>query len=904
MAIKYLNSIDLNKNRLLNAGLHISTDAPANPVEGQIYFNNSIGNNKAYYYNGTEWVAMDASAAAAALTSGALLGIINTGNPTPDALTLSPKKGGTGLDASGDITDKFLVGKSTGGFELKTLSGTSESSFQLNYKHATTKGPILSSDGTNLRIKKNDNISLADVYANKFSSSSFEIKDGSYTNTIDTAVLSANRTLILADGNTTLVAGTMVPDSRSVKIETSNGITGGDASDKPLSGNISWALELTGQAKAFHDLATNGIVVKTGSGTAATRTIKGTAGRVSVADGSGVGGDPTIDIASTYAGQTSITTLGTIGTGTWKGTKIGVAYGGTGVDASSAANGQLLIGNGTGFSLSTLTGTNNRVEVLNSAGGITLSTPQDIATDSSVQFKNIGLGIAPSASSDLLLKNGTIASSVANSASAAGFIFNTPSYTTAGANLISVRNNNIEKFSIDKDGVAKLANIKIPSVSTTFDNLVSFNSDGTLKDTGFNAAYLATGGRYAVIRRNSFSIGASASATATIGIADFDHQSDALIVYENLVYYMEEGVDYEITDNSTITFLPAGTTKPANTKFNFLVIKNIPDSDQVYSGMNISAGSITNAHMATDVKIGSLNTLKASLEEDPLAEVQLANISSIEDAILYVHSNAASLSNPLTLNFDNGTTQATGKYVFNGGDPVSIAINPGTRMSFIKTNGSITIGVDSATDTAIGKAHDQNTDTGTTNSSFKIDSGGTGVLLNNSNGELRVRNLANTSYSNLRVKDLFVEGKLTTVSSNDVNIGDSIITLNSDLTPSLSNDDGGFEVKRFKADESRADAKMIFNNTEGVWQATFGDVESTITRTLATKLTTKIGNGSLTAFNIKHDLKSRDISVIVRENGGDYSNVYTDIEYTDLNNVKLFFAQAPANNEYSVTIVG
>lgn len=38
----------------------------------------------------------------------------------------------------------------------------------------------------------------------------------------------------------------------------------------------------------------------------------------------------TIDIASTYVGQTSITTLGTIATGTWNGTTIAVANGGTG----------------------------------------------------------------------------------------------------------------------------------------------------------------------------------------------------------------------------------------------------------------------------------------------------------------------------------------------------------------------------------------------------------------------------------------------------------------------------------------------------------------------------------------------------------------------------------------------
>jgi hypothetical protein len=44
-----------------------------------------------------------------------------------------------------------------------------------------------------------------------------------------------------------------------------------------------------------------------------------------------------VDIASTYAGQTSITTLGTVGTGTWNGTTIAVGYGGTGATTAAGA---------------------------------------------------------------------------------------------------------------------------------------------------------------------------------------------------------------------------------------------------------------------------------------------------------------------------------------------------------------------------------------------------------------------------------------------------------------------------------------------------------------------------------------------------------------------------------------
>ncbi|MBU2087481.1 MAG: tail fiber domain-containing protein [Gammaproteobacteria bacterium] len=66
-----------------------------------------------------------------------------------------------------------------------------------------------------------------------------------------------------------------------------------------------------------------------------------------------------------------------------------VARGGTGLDGSAAPNGSLLIGNGTGYSLNTLTGTANQVNVTNGAGTITLSLPQSIATTSTPTFGGI-----------------------------------------------------------------------------------------------------------------------------------------------------------------------------------------------------------------------------------------------------------------------------------------------------------------------------------------------------------------------------------------------------------------------------------------------------------------------------------------------------------------------------------
>jgi uncharacterized protein YjlB len=54
-----------------------------------------------------------------------------------------------------------------------------------------------------------------------------------------------------------------------------------------------------------------------------------------------------ITIASTYAGQNSITTLGTIATGTWQGTAVGLSYGGTGATSASDARTNLGLAIGT-----------------------------------------------------------------------------------------------------------------------------------------------------------------------------------------------------------------------------------------------------------------------------------------------------------------------------------------------------------------------------------------------------------------------------------------------------------------------------------------------------------------------------------------------------------------------------
>jgi hypothetical protein len=174
---------------------------------------------------------------------------------------------------------------------------------------------------------------------------------------------------------------------------------------------------------------------------------------------------PTTGTLATTAATTlsSLASIGTITTGVWNGTAVGVVYGGTGLTSAtqgdllyaSAANtlavlaknttatrylsntgssnnpawaqinlangvtgtlpaanggtavtttptsGQLLIGDGAGYTLATITGTADQITVTNGVGSITLATPQGINTTSTPQFARLGLGTAAGATAVL-----------------------------------------------------------------------------------------------------------------------------------------------------------------------------------------------------------------------------------------------------------------------------------------------------------------------------------------------------------------------------------------------------------------------------------------------------------------------------------------------------------------------
>lgn len=70
------------------------------------------------------------------------------------------------------------------------------------------------------------------------------------------------------------------------------------------------------------------------------------------------------------------------------------------------------------------------------------------------------------------------------------------------------------------------------------------------------------------------------------------------------------------------------------------------------------------------------------------------------------------------------------------------------------------------------------------------------------------------------------------------------------------------------------------------------------------KFSQDIGNGRDTQILIRHNLKTQDVLVTLREKESPFKVVYADVEITDENTITLKFAKAPKINEYRAIIVG
>lgn len=197
------------------------------------------------------------------------------------------------------------------------------------------------------------------------------LKDGAVAEAA-TGFTAGNYTRVAVDGTleertptevrSDIGAGTGSGTVTSVNLVSTTGLT---ASGGPIVGSGSLTYTLSANLQSWSGIApaakqnqdngldalaafnTSAFVVQTSTNVFAGRTLTGTAGRITITNPAGTAGNPVFDIDPTYAGQATITTLGTITTGVWTGTDIAVADGGTGASTAAAARTNLGFADGT-----------------------------------------------------------------------------------------------------------------------------------------------------------------------------------------------------------------------------------------------------------------------------------------------------------------------------------------------------------------------------------------------------------------------------------------------------------------------------------------------------------------------------------------------------------------------------
>jgi hypothetical protein len=335
MARKFLSALDLNKNELQNAALQNLATAPSSPVAGQIYFNTVQGTH--YVYSGDTWlkftpsgqisnadIASDAAIALSKLATDPLARANHSG--TQAASTISD----LATTVKGYRLDEFADPTSSVAMNGQLLTGLAD---PVSPQDAATKNYV---DDAVAGLSWKDSVHL------------LAVTNVALTGTSGTLVIDGHSALTDdEDGYRILLTAQTTAADKGIYVynDSGSGYTltrAGDAdSPEELIGATVFVKEGTtygtsSWVQSNHYLTTfagqtwvqfNGAAQIT-AGNGLTKDgnqidAVGTTNRITVNADS-------IDIASTYVGQTSITTLGTVATGTWNGTTIGVAHGGTG----------------------------------------------------------------------------------------------------------------------------------------------------------------------------------------------------------------------------------------------------------------------------------------------------------------------------------------------------------------------------------------------------------------------------------------------------------------------------------------------------------------------------------------------------------------------------------------------
>lgn len=329
MATKFLTNIDLVQNQIVNATFEVvASDPSTNNFEGRLIYNSTEDTIKVY--SGSVWrkmlhgVSSSTTALVASESNGAVtLSIADV--VAGGASGLMPGTDKTKLDnATASATASTLVLRdSNGRFQAATPSADGDVATKA-YVDAARSGLDVKDS---VRAATTGNITLSN------------------TQTIDGVTLIAGDRVLVKNQDTGSENGIYVVASgawsRSSDANTSTEVTPGMftfVEEGTTQADTGWVLTtnapitLDTTALAFAQFSGAGQIIAGNGLTKTGNTIDavGTADRITVNADS-------IDIAATYAGQSSITTVGTIGTGTWNATDIAVTAGGTGSSTASGA---------------------------------------------------------------------------------------------------------------------------------------------------------------------------------------------------------------------------------------------------------------------------------------------------------------------------------------------------------------------------------------------------------------------------------------------------------------------------------------------------------------------------------------------------------------------------------------
>lgn len=348
---KYLSNIDLQKNELQNAKIQALATDPTSPVAGQIYFNTAVGRLKVY--DGTTWrfasglfsnadIATDAAIALSKLATDPLARANHTGTQTASTISdfdtqvrtsrldqMTAPTASVSLNSQvitnladptnpQDAANKRYVDAAVVGIDWKA-SVRAATTANITLSNTQTVDGVSLVAGDRVLVKNQSTGSANGIYV--------VVSSGAWTRSTDAdngAEITAAFAVFVEEGTTNADSGWVLTNNGTVTVGTT-------------------ALTFTQFTGLGQITAGNGLT-KTGN----TLDAVGTTDRITVNADS-------IDIAATYAGQSTITTLGTITTGVWNGTDIAVADGGTGASNAAGAKTNLgfmtryaeTIGNGT-----------------------------------------------------------------------------------------------------------------------------------------------------------------------------------------------------------------------------------------------------------------------------------------------------------------------------------------------------------------------------------------------------------------------------------------------------------------------------------------------------------------------------------------------------------------------------